>query len=282
MAEIQDWQRQNQGKNGGKQPAPHQMNPKTMAYGSSMNAKIAKPTHECGGMVKMADGGMATRSVTSKTDGWAAHGSREFPKKFADGGMVEREAEDKAAGLKASAGEKVGFFERLRMGNIDDPKSEAYNRLGAGRAKADRDMESEAAAMKMVDDSRAAPAKAAEPDLGAFNEAGSGGMDEKEPGWDTKPSAPAPKPAARKAPVVASKPAASKPAAPAKSSGMSLSQRLGKEYAELEGAAQNAVKMPQATPESKARVRKMADDARKAYEAAADAEKTGRSVVLKR
>lgn len=30
-------------------------------------------------------------------------------------------------------GGNVGFFERLRMGNIDDPSSEAYRRFGAGR-----------------------------------------------------------------------------------------------------------------------------------------------------
>jgi hypothetical protein len=244
MAEKQSWQNQNMKKSG------------SVAGPSSMNSKITGNSFHCGN----------------------AKVSKPTVRNYADGGMVSSEADDKAAGLKASAGESVGFFERLRMGNIDDPKSEAYNRFGAGRAKADRDMESEAAAMKVVDESRAAPAKAAEPDLGAFNEAGSGTVN------DTKPDpAPAPKPVARKAPVMASKPAASKPAAaPAKASSASLSQRLGKEYADLENAAQAAVKMPQATPESKARVRKMADDARKAYEAAADAEKTGRSVVLKR
>jgi hypothetical protein len=88
-------------------------------------------------------------------------------RRFAEGGISE--AADKESGLKASKGEKVGFFERLRMGNIDDPKSEAYNRFGAGRAKADRDMKSEAAAMKMVDDSRATstqgPAKEADPEI---------------------------------------------------------------------------------------------------------------------
>ena len=50
--------------------------------------------------------------------------------------------DDKAAGLKASEGEKVGFFERLRMGNIDDPNSEAYRRFGAGRAFEDRNEKS--------------------------------------------------------------------------------------------------------------------------------------------
>jgi hypothetical protein len=53
-------------------------------------------------------------------------------KRYQEGG----EAEDKRRGLKASEGEKVGFLERLRMGNIDDPTSEAYKRLGAGRGRA--------------------------------------------------------------------------------------------------------------------------------------------------
>jgi hypothetical protein len=53
-------------------------------------------------------------------------------KRYQEGG----EAEDKKRGLAASNKEgNVGFFERLRMGNIDDPKSEAYKRFGAGRGK---------------------------------------------------------------------------------------------------------------------------------------------------
>ena len=71
-------------------------------------------------------------------------------RRFDEGGEVQnmprartaaedREAEDKAAGLEASNKEKsTGFFERLRMGNIDDPNSEAYKRFGAGRGRADR------------------------------------------------------------------------------------------------------------------------------------------------
>ena len=56
-------------------------------------------------------------------------------RRFEGGGEVE----DKAAGLEASNKEKpMGFFERLRMGNIDDPESEAYKRLGAGRGAAER------------------------------------------------------------------------------------------------------------------------------------------------
>jgi hypothetical protein len=57
-------------------------------------------------------------------------------RRFAEGGISE--AADKEAGLKASKGENVGFFERLRMGNIDDEKSEAYKRFGAGRGKMER------------------------------------------------------------------------------------------------------------------------------------------------
>ena len=57
-------------------------------------------------------------------------------RRFAEGGISE--AADKESGLKASKGEKVGFFERLRMGNIDDEKSEAYKRFGAGRGKMER------------------------------------------------------------------------------------------------------------------------------------------------
>lgn len=55
-------------------------------------------------------------------------------KRYDEGGEVA----DKEAGLKASKDEDVGFFKRLRMGNIDDPTSEAYKRLGAGRGRAER------------------------------------------------------------------------------------------------------------------------------------------------
>jgi len=49
----------------------------------------------------------------------------------------ESDAADKAAGLKTSKGEDVGFFKRLMMGNIDKPGSEAYEKFGAGRGRAD-------------------------------------------------------------------------------------------------------------------------------------------------
>jgi hypothetical protein len=54
-------------------------------------------------------------------------------KRYEGGGEVA----DKEKGLKASAGEDVGFFQRLRMGNIDDPNSEAYKRFGAGRGRSE-------------------------------------------------------------------------------------------------------------------------------------------------
>ena len=54
-------------------------------------------------------------------------------KRFQEGGMS-----DKDRGLEASKEDKVGFFERLRMGNIDEEGSEAYRRFGAGRGKAER------------------------------------------------------------------------------------------------------------------------------------------------
>lgn len=61
------------------------------------------------------------------------------PVRLADG---DTEETYKARGLEASSGEKVGFFERLRMGNIDDPNSEAYKRLGAGRGRQEAEMDS--------------------------------------------------------------------------------------------------------------------------------------------
>lgn len=57
-------------------------------------------------------------------------------KRFNDGGISEEQL--KAEGLAASKDDKVGFFERLRMGNIDAPDSEAYRRYGAGRGRAAR------------------------------------------------------------------------------------------------------------------------------------------------
>jgi hypothetical protein len=56
-------------------------------------------------------------------------------KRYEGGGEIE-EAAAKQRGLDESNKEKpVGFFERIRMGNIDDPSSEAYKRFGAGRGR---------------------------------------------------------------------------------------------------------------------------------------------------
>jgi hypothetical protein len=220
------------------------------------------------------------RQNMKKSGGSSAAGSmKKAVVRMADGGDVS-EAEDKASGLAASSGEKVGFFERLRMGNIDDPKSEAYSRLGAGRAKADRDMENEAAAMRTVDQSRAEATKAARDDAD-FAE-----MDRQIASGrsvtGTEPKPPAPAPVAKPKPRPARNAVRASAAAPKTSSSASLSQRLGKEYADLENAARRAEDMPDATPESRRMVRKLADDKRRAFEAAAAAEKDGRSVVLRR
>ena len=83
-------------------------------------------------------------------------------RKFAPGGSVSDETyksaeyqADKAAGLKASEGdEKVGFWKRIMMGNIDDPSSEAYKKFGAGRGQAER--------QKMKDDADFAAEEARE------------------------------------------------------------------------------------------------------------------------
>jgi hypothetical protein len=69
---------------------------------------------------------MATKKPMKKT------------KRYEGGGEIEESAA-KQRGLDISNKEKpVGFFERLRAGNIDDPSSEAYKRFGAGRGRADR------------------------------------------------------------------------------------------------------------------------------------------------
>jgi hypothetical protein len=59
-------------------------------------------------------------------------------KRYNGGGDIEESAA-KQRGLDVSnKDEPVGFFERIRAGNIDDPSSEAYKRFGAGRGRADR------------------------------------------------------------------------------------------------------------------------------------------------
>jgi hypothetical protein len=56
-------------------------------------------------------------------------------KRYEEGGDVE-ESKAKERGLEMSNKEApIGFLQRLRMGNIDDPNSEAYKRFGAGRGR---------------------------------------------------------------------------------------------------------------------------------------------------
>lgn len=88
------------------------------------------------------------------------------PMRLADG---DTEETYKQRGLEQSAGESVGFFERLRMGNIDQPGSEAYNRFGAGRARASEAMarigaEDDAVRSSIAKDRAAAAARKARDD----------------------------------------------------------------------------------------------------------------------
>lgn len=130
---MADWQNQNFKKTG---PAtsPAQMNGKIgQTSSSSLHSKIAQPT-DCGHMPAM--------------------------KKFADGGAVDQEATDKMAGMEASKDDNVSFFDRLKMGNIDEKGSAAYNRFGAGRVSGD-------AAEMTRESRRGAPAESAAADVTA-------------------------------------------------------------------------------------------------------------------
>lgn len=120
MGDIASWQRANNKKVGSLEQAPAQHNAKIYGTppGASMNSKIAKPTHAanvCG------HGGMSMKKM---------------PVMLADGGDAE-EAAMRQAGMEASKGESVGLLDRLRMGSIDEVGSEAYNRFGAGRGRAE-------------------------------------------------------------------------------------------------------------------------------------------------
>ena len=89
-----------------------------------------------GGVIKrrFARGG----EIMDEYDGAIGRGTDTPDKKIArekSDAAYESDAADKAAGLKASKDEPVGFFKRLMMGNIDKPGSEAYEKLGAGRGR---------------------------------------------------------------------------------------------------------------------------------------------------
>ena len=130
-------------------------------------------------------------------------------KRYDEGGSVD-ESSAKKRGLEISNKEEpVGFFERLRMGNIDQPGSEAYNRFGAGRAYA-KTMEDEGEAMRAAQrapSAPAAPAASARP-LSDDMYSDFGPSEGRSSTETVKPT----RPAASKPTVPASKPA-SKPAA---------------------------------------------------------------------
>lgn len=132
--------------------------------------------------------------------------TRKF-RKFSEGG----EAADKEAGLKASKNEKVGFFERMRMGNIDDEGSEAYKRFGAGRGKAERvPVEDRVATPVKREAPKVETAKADEDELEAANK--------REPisvpaGKKAEPDAPAKSPARAEPKPAAKAPAKAAPKA---------------------------------------------------------------------
>ncbi len=113
------------------------------------------PSFAADGIGKMAKGGMAHKDVkmdkanmqkaVNKHEGrlhkgqpmtkLAKGGASTKFKRYAEGGEVE-EAAAKQRGLDISNKEApVGFFERIRAGNIDQPGTEAYNRFGAGRGR---------------------------------------------------------------------------------------------------------------------------------------------------
>ena len=96
------------------------------------------------------------RQSMKKGDSASQHGVRSMgslfhsnaPVMLADGGKVD-EAAMKQRGLAESNKEKpMGLFERLRMGNIDQAGSEAYNRFGAGRGRMEGELDKAESEMK--------------------------------------------------------------------------------------------------------------------------------------
>ncbi len=128
-------------------------------------------------------------------------------RRYDEGGSVD-DSDAKKRGLEISNKEApVGFFERLRMGNIDQPGSEAYNRFGAGRGYA-KTMEDEGEAMRAAQrapSAPAAPAPSARP-LSDDMYSDTGPSEGRSSSETVKPT----RPAASKPTVPASKPAAPK------------------------------------------------------------------------
>lgn len=129
-------------------------------------------------------------------------------RRYDEGGFID-EATAKQRGLDMSNKEEpVGFFERIRAGNIDQPGTEAYNRFGAGRTYA-KNMDDENEAMRAANrapSAPAAPAPSARPmsddmysDYGSSSGRGAAGTSETvKPTRQvmTKPTLPASKPTA--------------------------------------------------------------------------------------
>lgn len=136
MADVPAWIRANNKKAGNSLQGPSSMNAKITGNGiSSMNSKIARPTVQ-----NYADGGMATKDITSPTDGWAAHGSRNYKK--ADGGMIKHLADGTASDGEWARDENYGDGttgdERVAM--MRDPSLPAKETAPTNEPKQKMDM----------------------------------------------------------------------------------------------------------------------------------------------
>jgi hypothetical protein len=118
------------------------------------------------------------------------------------GEMDPMEAAAKKRGLDMSNKEApVGFFERIRMGNIDQPGTEAYNRFGAGRGRDRGESVSVNQPMPSAPAAPSMPAASSRPlsddmysDYGSSTGAGAAGTSE-----TVKPTRPAAQPPAKPA-----------------------------------------------------------------------------------
>jgi hypothetical protein len=120
------------------------------------------------------------------------------------GEMDPMEAAAKKRGLEMSNKEApVGFFERIRAGNIDQPGTEAYNRFGAGRGRAAAPAEAERPMPVARPPAQPNPIFAAGLEQGKRQPSGDASVAEDYAGPRTKPIVTTPV-----------KPAASKPTAP--------------------------------------------------------------------
>lgn len=135
---VADWNRQSMKKDGSKpQHGVRQM-------GSLFHSQAP---------LMMADGGLVD------SGGNAVRDSSGSAVRTGSSGDAD-EARFKQRGLDASKGEKVGFFERMRAGNIDEPGSEAYKRFGAGRGRMEAELDSAIQEADEVKAKSAAPAPA--------------------------------------------------------------------------------------------------------------------------